>query len=325
MKRLPTMRQLCAFNLLAVTAPALMLLCGLDWYCVLTGGSLSALVLFGLWMLRRRCGGSGLADMTLFGWGKRTGAVLLAVQIALAVLLLNAVVSGVAGAFPDVQTKPFTPLVLLAVCSWSCGQGKDAVLRACGVLFLFLCVLLACVFLFALPDAHPSRLLLPGQNNHPEALAVLLLPCYGLFLIEEETEKRIPGGWLCLSALVPTVASALCAAVPGSRGSFYQMAKSVELLSVAQRIEPLVSMAFVIGFFGAVCLLGLSVGQMCAALGGNANRSSAAACLAAIPGALAPLPIPSAVYAAALAVAALLAAVSLLRCRKRSIDKNLAL
>ena len=94
---------------------------------------------------------------------------------------------------------------------------------------------------------------------------------------------------------------------------------------MAQRIEPLVSVALVIGFFGTVCLLGLSVGQMGAALGANARRCGAAACLAAIPGALAPLPVPTVVYFAALAASVPLTAATLLRCGKMSIDGDTVL
>lgn len=289
MRRRLSGRQLCAFCLLAVTAPALCFLCGLAWYTALLGGALCALGLMGLLVLWRRCGRPELAGVILDAWGARAGSALLAAQTALFLLLLNGLASGVAAAFPDTQTQPFTPLVLLAVCAWACGRGRDAVVRACGVLFLFLAALLICVFFFALPDVHLQRLLQPVRLASPAVLGVLLLPGCGLFLAEGQTEEQTPGGWLCALALLPAAAAAFCAAVPGSRGSFYQMAKSVEVLSVAQRIEPLVSVAFVIGWFGCICLLGLSVGAICGALGRNPNRCAAAACLAAIPGAIAPV------------------------------------
>ena len=299
MRRRLSDRQLAAFCLLAVSAPALTTLCALSWYTVLAGGALCALVLLGLTALWRRAGSPAPAPAALRVWGNRAGAALLGLQIALLLLLLNGLVSGVAGAFPDAQTRPFAPLVLLAVCAWACRQGRDAVVRACGVLFLFLSALLLCVFFFALPDVHLHRLLRPGDDGRLAALGVLLLPGCGLFLTENRAERRPPGGWLCVLAVFPALAAALCAAVPGSRGSFYQMAKSVELLSVAQRVEPLVSVALVIGRFGIVCFLALCAGRICAALGRDPDRCAALACLAAIPGAIRPLPLPDAAYLAA--------------------------
>ncbi len=313
MRRRLSGRQICAFCLLAVSAPALTSLCGLSWYTALAGASLCALGLLGLTALWRRCGWPSLADATLRVWGRRAGTALLFLQIALLLLLLNGLVPGVDEAFPDVRARPFAPLVLLAVCAWACGQGRDAVVRAGGVLFLFLSALLACVFFFALPDVHLHRLLQPGESDSLAALGVLLLPGCGLFLAEGRTEGKTPGAWLCVLAVFPALAAALCAAVPGSRGSFYQMAKSVELLSVAQRVEPLVSVALMIGRFGVVCLLALCVGRVCAALGRDPDRCAAFACLAAIPGAIKPLPIPDTVYLAAVAFVVLSEAATLLK------------
>ncbi len=317
MRRRLSGRQIRAFCLLAVSAPTLTSLCGLGWYAALTGGSVCALLLLWLTALWRRCGETSLAAVTLRVWGKRAGTALLGVQIALYLLLMNGLVPGVDAAFPDVQARPFAPLVLLAVCAWACRQGRDAVVRAGGVLVLFLSALLVCVFFFALPDAHLHRLLLPGKSGAPAALGVLLLPGCGLFLAEGRTEGKPQGAWLLVLALFPALAAALCACVPGSRGSFYQMAKSVELLSVAQRVEPLVSVALVIGRFGIVCLLGLCVGRICAALGRDPDRCACLACLAGIPAAIRPLPVPDAVYAAAAVTAVLTEAATLWRARGR--------
>ncbi|MBR2366940.1 MAG: hypothetical protein IKA78_07225 [Oscillospiraceae bacterium] len=321
MRRRLSGRQLCAFCLLAVLAPALCFLCGLAWYTALLGGALCALALMGFLVLWRSCGRPGLSEVILEVWGSRAGKILLAAQSALLILLLNGLASGVSAAFPDTQTQPFTPLVLLAVCAWACRRGRDAVVRACGVLFLFLAALLICVFFFALPDVHLRRLLQPVHLASPAALGVLLLPGCGLFLAEGQTEEQTPGGWLCALAILPAAAAAFCAAVPGSRGSFYQMAKSVEVLSVAQRIEPLVSVAFVIGWFGCICLLGLSVGAICGAMGRDPDRCAAAACLAAIPGAIAPVTFCTEAFLPASAVTILLPALTLLRRRKMRNEK----
>ncbi len=275
-------RQRYAFLLAAVSAPAVAAASGLPWPWVMAVMLLAAAALIGLFALQGRCPASS-ADTAKKAWGKGAGAVLLVLQWLFAAVLLWHLALGADAAFPDDDTVPFVPLTLLAVCAWAAWQGRAACVRAVGVLFFFMAALYLTVFAFALPEMELSRLL--EWDMAPDLLplgVVLLVPFYGLYLQTPGEERgKFPAGWVAAFILLPTAASAVCTAVPGSGGKFYEMAKSVEVLSFAQRMEPLVSCATTVGWFAAMSLVAVTAGEMASDLGIPSRWGGLVICLAA--------------------------------------------
>lgn len=279
-------RQRYAFLLAAASAPAVSVSSGLPWPWVMAVTLLAAALLTGLSALQGKRA-FPLPEMVKKVWGRAAGSGVLLLQWIFAAVLLWHLALGSDAAFPDDQTVPFVPLTLLAVCAWAAWQGRAACVRAVGVLFFFLAALYLTVFAFALPEMELPRLL--EWDLTPNLLplgTVLLTPFFGLYLQTPGEERgRFPTGWLAAFVLLPAAASAVCAAVPGSDGRFYEMAKSVEVLSFAQRMEPLVSCATTVGWFAAMSLVAVTAGEMAKGIGVPAPWGSVLACGAAAVGA----------------------------------------
>lgn len=284
-----TPRQRNAFVLTATSAPAITVASGLPWPWVLSLSLLCLSLLIGLYSLQERAG-TPLPGTQ----GGIFGKSLLLLQAVFCTVLLWQLALGTDSAFPDEATVPFVPLTLLCVCAYASFRGRRACVRAVAVLFLLLMALYAFIFFFAAQKAELRRLLtLPEERSLLPYGVVLLVPFYGLYLYEPGLgHKKFPMVSGALFLLLPLLASLLCDAVAGSGGSFYTMAKSVEVLSFAQRIEPLVSVLLTVGWFSALCLLSLSADRMLGALGLREGVGGALSCLAAGLGLLWKKPLP---------------------------------
>ncbi len=290
-------RQVGAFCLTGLTAPAVMVCASVPWPWVLAAAVSAAAVILGMATLWRDCR-TALPVLTLRVWGRKPGLAVLFLQAAFAVLLLWRLVPLTAASFPDHAARPFVPLTLLAVAAWGVWHGRAAVVRAVVVLFFFVAALYLAVFAFAVPDAEVSRLKNWEESVSLVPLAVLLLPVFGFYFADpDEKERKLPLFWLGAAVALPTVVAVLCAAVPGSRGSLYEMAKSLEVFSVSMRIEPLVSALLTLGWFAALSLVVVSVGQMAEAAGIPARWAGIAACLLATPAAVWNLSLPTGLLA----------------------------
>lgn len=287
MKQALSPRQIFVFCLTALSAPAVIVCAGLPWPWVLALGMFAAAVETGLVLLWHSSGEENLPHLIFAAWGRPLGKVLLTLTAGFCILLLWRFVPAADAAFPDDDTLPFVPLTLLAVAAWSVWHGRAAVIRAVGVLLFFVAALYITVFAFALPDADVSRLGAWQTDASLAPAAVLFLPTMGLYLTRPKQEKgKFPAFWIFLLVALPAAVSAICAAVPGSRGSFYEMAKSIEVLSVAQRLEPLVSALLTVGWFAALCLPALCVGEMADAVGLSPRAAAVGACLLSAPSVL---------------------------------------
>jgi len=280
-------RQRYAFLLCAVSAPAVTVASGLPWVWVLAVTMLAASLLVGLFFLqsRGRVSPAAAEEIAWGKWGRRAVAV---GQFLFAVVLLWHLALGTDSAFPEENTLPFVPLTLLALCAWSAFQGRAAVVRAAAVLFFLLLGLYGAVFFFAAEEVELNRLTELSLDKSLLPLGVVLLtPFYGHWLFTpQEKRGKFPAVFLLLFLLLPAAAAAVCAAVPGSGGSFYNMARSIEALSFAQRMEPLVSVLLTVGWFCALSLITTSCGQMAGLLGIPPRWGAVSACLLCVPGIL---------------------------------------
>lgn len=288
-------RQVCAFAFVAFSAPAVTVCASLPWTWVLPASTASAALAALAVRLWRNSGASSLAAAIR---ELRGGAALLVLTALFAVLVMHRFGRMALGAFPDDPPTAFLPLTLLAVCAWACAKSRAAVLRAVGVASFFVLGAYAAIAAFALPDIEPMRLY-AVRGGDPWRLGVLLTPLFALFLVHREDRKvRSVWRWTPLFVLFPTASALLCALVPGADGSFYTMAKSVEVLSVAQRVEPLVSAVMTVGWFAAVCLTALTVGEIGGTLGGDRRKAAVCAVAAAATCVFGDLPFSPTCYSA---------------------------
>ena len=241
-------RQWGAFLLTAISAPAVAAASRLPWVWSLTVTILAAAAALCMCRLRPQNSPRWLA----------------ALQAVFLTVLLWHFALGADAAFPDENTVPFVPLTLLAVALWASSCGESACIRAVSVLFFAVSILYIIVFLSALKQMQWHRLAAEAPPTDLLPLGVVML----LPLLPTSGERKpVPTAFLIAFLLLPAAASAVCAAIPGSGGSFYAMAKSVEVLAFAQRIEPLVSVAQTVGWFAALCLILLTATHLLQSLG----------------------------------------------------------
>jgi len=235
----------------AVSAVSAILLCRLNWLWVLVGGLVICLYYL---YIEKRLGTAGLAEYMAGTAGK----VFAAAMIFWMVLVMGYCACLADSAFPMVDGFPGLGWVLLALSAWGSRKGARACAGCSGILCLFLLALYAVVAVFSLPDVNFSYLKPYGRWTQAVSAAVLFLLPFGVWMVPVGEKKGSSRIWVLL---LPVLAAALSAVTAGGLSSelaqsvqvpLYELARSVSVLGVVERIEPLLSAAMTMGVF---CLL----------------------------------------------------------------------
>ena len=274
----------------ALGAPAAMALAGLGWTWVLLGGALAAFLL--LAMCRAAC---GFPEAFTLAFG-RTGGTVIGV---LTLLWLLAAAAGTASAVRiafETDPGPAAPAVLLLLAALACGKGSRRAAAVGGILSLVLALLYSIIVLTSLRHLHPDWCRPWGSAADAGlSVCVCLSPACVLFAAQPERGSR-RAGWGCaaLAALAPAVLALITAGClsPELAGAselpIYTLTKSLSVLSVMERFEPLLSVSLMLGLFlllqGIVC----AAGNLTQLIGGakQADHGTAAFCLLAFAGSL---------------------------------------
>ena len=253
----------------AVTAEG----CGLGWPWVLTGG-LAGILLYIVCIRTRPCGAATVLRM------KAPPVAWLAALWTVFAMGWTAILAD--SAFPMTDGFPALGWILLLLAAFGAEKGVTACAGTAGVLCLFLAGLYGAVTGFAAPDVA-TEYLRPDRNwqNILPAMGLFLLPTPILMLkcraarplaAEGKCSRGGQGsgrptalcGWCVFLPLIAAILTAVTAGVLSpqlaaqSENAFYDLARSVSILGVMERVEPLVSAAMTMGVF---CLL---TGQLCA-------------------------------------------------------------
>ena len=288
-----TARQARAWLLGALSAPAAMALAGLGWTWVLLGGALAALLLLAMERLLRRTCGFPEAFTLAFG---RTGG---AIAAGLELLWLLAAAAGTAAAVRiafETDPGPAAPAVLLLLTALACGKGGRRAAAASGVLTLVLTLLYSIMVLTSLRHLRPDWCKPWGSAvDAGMSLCVGLSPACVLFASQPESE-RCGGGWGCaaLAALAPAILALITAGCLSpelarvSKLPLYTLTKSLSVLSVMERFEPLLSVSLMLGLFLLLTAIICAAGDLMPLIGGakQADHGTAAFCLLAFAGSL---------------------------------------
>ena len=197
---------------------------------------------------------TGIAGaMTSLGWAGKS--------LILLTMIWNVVAMGWAAtladtAFPMVDGFPVLGWVLLAAAAWGSWKGAASCARCCGVLSLFLLFLYGIVVTFALPDVQWKNLILTGNWKESIWIVGLMLTGMGAWYVPCHKNTKKPGwtmvlflpiGIFVLSVITTGVLSPALVAV--SQVPLYEVAQSVSLFGVVERIESLLSAAMTMGVF----------------------------------------------------------------------------
>ncbi|MBP3633423.1 MAG: hypothetical protein J6J43_02490 [Oscillospiraceae bacterium] len=257
-------------------------LSGLQWLWVLLGGGVvTAYYLY----IDKQLGCEGLADRlsSVFGFSGKVIAVLFLFWL---ILTMGRCACLADLAFPTVDGFPGLGWVLLALAAWGSRKGSAACAGCGGVLCLFLLALYALIAAFAAPNVQ-LEYLRPSADYKQGicALGLLLVPAV-VWCIPVKEQK---GSCRKLFLLLPVAAAGLCAVTSGVLSPelaktravpVYDLARSVSILGVVERIEPLLSAAMTMGIF---CLLS-ALASACRVLAdqlGQWQWSGSLCCLAA--------------------------------------------
>lgn len=196
-------------------------------------------------------------------WKKRWYCIL---QIVWLVITLAALADWSADAWPTGGDFPVVPLTLITLAVFAALNGPVGGSRVSGVLLWFLVLLYGIVLAAGSKNIKPGWLLPKWENPGVSMLFVLLLPAAGVFLPREKGRTPL---WVFLAILLFFTALALWTVgtispkVAGEVGwPFYESAKSLSLLGVAERFESLVSVAMTLGYFSLYSLLLCGVGNL---------------------------------------------------------------
>ena len=264
--------------------------CGLGWLWIGLGGLIVTLYYI-VCARTRPCG-----PAVILRYGARPVAWLTALWTVLA-MGWTAILAD--SAFPMVDGFPALGWILLLLAAFGGSKGIGACAGCAGVLCLFLAGLYGAVTGFAVPDVSLNYLAPdPNWQNIIPAVGLFLLPAPILMLkcraarplaAEGKCSRGGQGsgrptalcGWCVFFPLIAAIFAAVTAGVLSpelaarSQNAFYDLSRSVSILGVMERIEPLVSAAMTMGVF---CLL---TGQICAVRALIPGKYTAAAAAAA--------------------------------------------
>lgn len=251
-------RQRWAWMAAGLSAVVASKVCGYHWLWVLVGGLVVSVYNI---VLDRTLAEQGVARLLCrkFGWG---GKILAGLTLLWTILVMGWVANLADTAFPMVDGFPGLGWVLLALAAWAAGKGPAACARCCGVLCLILLALYGVVAVFAVPDVtwhwlKPTT----GWTQGVWAMGLFLLPA-GVWYVPCQRSRKGPD-WR-LAFLLPVFAALLAAVTAGvlspelasvRQVPLYDLAQSVSLFGIVERIEPLLSAAITLGVFALLSSL----------------------------------------------------------------------
>ena len=251
-------RQRWAWLAAGLSAAVAANVCDYDWLWVLLGG----LLVTGYYiMMDRNMDDSGLAALLCTSFG-RFGRVLAGLTLLWTIFVMGWAAVLADTAFPMVDGFPGLGWVLLGLAAWGSRKGPGACARCCGVLCLFLVVLYGVVAVFAVPDVEWGYLLPTAEwTQGVWTVGIFLLPA-GVWYVPCSRSRKGPA-WQ-MAFLLPAFAAWLAAMTVGVLSPelaaakdvpLYNLAQSVSVFGVVERIEPLLSAAMTMGVFALLSSL----------------------------------------------------------------------
>lgn len=242
-------KQLGALSFCAMSVPAVLLFPPSGWLCAGLAGAVSTGL---VWLFQRKP-----CNETAFTRASQglPGKALVTASFLWNCLAMGAASRALCGIFPTAQPTPLIGLILLLLAAYAAQNGR--LLPVAAICFFFLLGLYGLLFGFALPDLR-VQWLAPTLAPDWAALSAVLLPMNALWLSGEKPARLWP--WLAGGTALAVLASIITAGSLSPQITrelsfpFYEAAKSVSVLGVIQRLEPLLSAGLCAGGF---CLLGL--------------------------------------------------------------------
>ncbi len=267
-----TQRQRFAWIVAAITVPIVMTCTAAPWQWVLAGCGAAAAFFCLVFLLAKRIGaGKSLSELACDAYGRGTGFLLIP-AVLWTVLAAAGTAERSAAAFaygPESRLCGSVLLLLTAIGAW---RGQQALARCASVLAPLLAGAYAVLLAAAVPGIEPVWCAPWGDIIYMyPVLMAMLLPSAGLFLRCRDT-ARFPWKLLLALMLIPSIAAVIVCGnlsaqvVQAEVVPFYTLCRSMSILSVMERFEPLLSAVMYLGFFCLESLLISAAGSMLSAV-----------------------------------------------------------
>ena len=244
--------QLAAWLFVAISAPLIQLVGRSGWLAAATAG----VVCLGLcWLVTAM----PARQITRRKW-------FCVLQLPVIALVTSEFAKWSVDCWPTGTDFPVVPLTLLTLAVFSALHGAAGASRVPGVLCWFLAILYSIVLAAGSKNIRVQWLAPSWQLPEYGLLLTLLLPSVAVLLPREKRSTAHPTFpvillFLTVAALwtVGTISPGVAAAVSWP---FYESSKSLSLLGVAERFEPLVSVAMTLGYFSLYSLFLSAAGSV---------------------------------------------------------------
>lgn len=250
-------RRLTAWTLSALSAVMALTLAGLGWQWVLAGCASAA----GYYYIVYRLCRAPLTQAAIEAFGRTGGTVLLVLTLGWTLIAAAASAAGADMAYPEDALPWLAPACVLLLSAFGGWHGTHALSRAAGVVALLLGFLYLTVLLTAAGQAEAAWCRPWGTGDQAaKTFFALLAASAALYLPGAGGRLRRPWGAFAVGILVPVAAACLTSGclspqvTARTAAPFYAMSRSLSLLGVVERFEPVVSAALLTGLF---CLTGL--------------------------------------------------------------------
>lgn len=174
-------------------------------------------------------------------------------------VLLGGLAAESAGCWTEADAFPAIPIILLVISALAAQDGGVRAGRTSAVLLWLVLPVLGIVFLAGTADRNWTWVRQGIEVPDGTLIALLLIPCLGLFLPRERSKKQY---WICIAlGVIAVIASVIMDAVVGEEvaqgapNTFYEFSKSVTLFGVAERFEALVACALTGGWFALFTII----------------------------------------------------------------------
>ncbi len=262
-------RAQAAWVLAGLSAPAALTLAGLSWHWVLLGSALAALYYY---IICRLCA-APLPRTMRQAFGRGGANAVLALTFVWTAFAAGAAAAGADMAYPEDALPWLAPACMLALAAVGGWHGTRTLQRAAGAVSLVLGILYAVLLMTSAGQVELAWCRPWGSAAQAaQAFFALLAASAALYLPAAGGAVKRPGLLCAVSALVPAACACVTsgclspAVVQRTAAPFYAMSKSLGVLHVIERFEPVVSAALLTGFFCLVSLLTQSAAEIASAL-----------------------------------------------------------
>lgn len=203
-------------------------------------------------------GACGLLASWVWHKGATARNPILATAQAIVIVLMLSQLLGVSSKAWPGDNYPAVPLILLALCVWTCWKGTRVAARVGCILYLVVMILYPLVTIIGAEQIKMSWLS-PRVVDIPWRVYLLLLLPAAAIILRESKGQRTLG--LHVTGIIYVVGTVIVTGVlsfheaQSINDPFYKMVQSINILGIAPGFDAVLSAGMTVGWYALTCLL----------------------------------------------------------------------